>query len=119
MGMVKDIKVKNAADAAAKAAAARRAVFVYRQNIPATASGFSGEVSDMGEVIEAVERQGWQLDQMSFDGRQSSNGGCILLFRRAVKAQPAPVQPPQQPRQLPPPPYGQPQTPPQWQQGRY
>lgn len=93
--MIRDVKVQAAVKAAAGAAAAGRLVLAYRQNVPASKSGFSGEIGDMGEVIEAVERQGWRLDQLAFDGQQSSNGGCILLFRRVP---PPPVQPPWQGR---------------------
>lgn len=123
MGMIKDIKVKTAADAAAKATASGRRVLAYRQNIPMSKSGWSGEIGDMGEVIEVIETGGWQLSEMAYDGHQSSNGGCIMIFRRA-----APQPPQQQPQgrpaaaQQPPGQYGAPRTPPQWQgqpQGRW
>lgn len=86
-----------AARAAAGAAERGLEVFAYRQNVRWLQSGFSGEIGGMGEAIGAIESQGWRLDKMAFDGMQSSNGGCILLFRRAP-------QPPQQP------------VPQQWQQ---
>jgi hypothetical protein len=88
MGMIKDIKVSSAAEAAQKAARANRSVLVYRQNVPWSKSGWSGEVGDMAEVIEAIEAQGWRLDHMAYDGQQSSNGGCLLLFRRDRHATP-------------------------------
>jgi len=125
MGIVKDIKIQKAADAAAAAEKAGRGVLAYRQNIPMSKSGWSGDIPDMGEVIDAIERRGWRLDQMAFDGHQSSNGGCILIFRRAAPAKPAAASaaPQQQPRQVPEPSrpaapaqqYGAQQTPPQWQ----
>ena len=82
MGIVKDVRIKTAAAAAAEAAAAGRGVLVYRQNIPLSKSGWSGEIPDMGEVIEAIERHGWTLAQLAFDGQSSSSGGCIMIFRR-------------------------------------
>jgi hypothetical protein len=89
MPLIKDTKAISAADHAARAAREGRVVFLYRQNIGATNSGYSGPVSGMAEVIEAIERQGWALDQMAFDEHQSRNGAILLLFRRA--ARPAPV----------------------------
>lgn len=83
MGMIRGIKLQTAGATAARAAAAGRGVLAYRQNIPATKGGWSGEIPDMGEVIEEIERCGWLLAQMAFDGHQSSHGGCILIFRRA------------------------------------
>ena len=90
MGVIKDVKVSTATDAARKAAGSGRKVLVYRQNVPWSKSGWSGEVGDMGEVIEAIEAQGWRLDHMSYDGQQSSNGGCLLLFRRERQPEQAP-----------------------------
>lgn len=96
MGMGTDIAVKGVLQAAARAAAEGRPVLVYRQNISAWKTGWSGEIGGMGEVIAAAESRGWWLDKWVFDGMQSSHGGCILLFRRAQQP-PPPPQPQQQP----------------------
>jgi len=82
VGIVRNVKLQTAGATAERAAAAGRAVLAYRQNIPASKGGWSGEIPDMGEVIEQIERCGWQLASMAFDGHQSSHGGCILIFRR-------------------------------------
>ncbi len=49
-------------------------MLVYRFDVPATSSGFSGPISGAAEVIEAIERQGWLLDHFAFDRAQSKNG---------------------------------------------
>lgn len=131
MGMIKDAKIQIAVDAAAKAEKAGRSVLVYRQNVPWGKSGISGAIPDMGEVIEVIEQRGWHLEHLAYDPQQSSNGGCLLLFRRSRPEQsaaaPAPAasqpqwapQPPPRPfppQHAPASPYGAPQTPPQWQQ---
>lgn len=82
MGIVKDAKANVARVEAARALAEGRAVFVYRCNVPAFSSGFSGSVSGAAEVIETIEGQGWSLSNMAYDGAQSRNGALVLLFRR-------------------------------------
>lgn len=82
MGLIKDVKTSAAAQHAARAAQEGRTVFLYRFDIPATSSGFSGPVSGAAEVIEAAERQGWRLDNFAYDGAQSKHGAVLLLFRR-------------------------------------
>jgi hypothetical protein len=81
LGFVRDIKSGAAAAEAARARQEGRSVFLYRFNVPAASSGFSGSVSGAAEVIEAIERAGWVLSQMAFDGHQSKNGVALLLFR--------------------------------------
>lgn len=66
-------------------------MLVYRFDVPATSSGFSGPISGAAEVIEAIERQGWLLDHFAFDRAQSKNGAVLLLFRRAKPPAAAPV----------------------------
>lgn len=85
MGFVKGVKAADAGQAAAIAARDGRSVFLYRFNIPMTSSGFSGPVKDAPEVIERIERNGWRLDHMAYDPRQSENGAVLLLFRRAAQ----------------------------------
>ena len=83
MGLIKDVKTQSAGTDASSAAAEGRTVFLYRFNVPATSSGFSGPVSGAAEVIEGIEQSGWRLAQMAYDGAQSKNGAVMLLFRRA------------------------------------
>jgi hypothetical protein len=83
MGLIRDSKASTAAQHAVRAAQEGRTVLLYRQNLGATSSGFSGPVGDVAEVIEAIESQGWELAQMAYDERQSRNGGVLLLFRAA------------------------------------
>lgn len=82
MGIVKDAKANLARTEASRARTEGRAVFIYRCNVPAFGSGFSGSVSGAAEVIETIEAQGWSLADMAYDGAQSRNGALILLFRR-------------------------------------
>ena len=86
MARIKDSNASTAARHAARAAQEGRTVLLYRQNVGAASSGFSGPVGDAGEVIEAIESQGWELAQMAYDKRQSRNGGLMLLFRAAPAA---------------------------------
>jgi hypothetical protein len=89
MGVIKDTKASAAAQHAARAAQEGRTVLLYRQNVGATSSGFSGPVGDVAEVIEAIEGQGWELAQLAYDERQSRHGGVLLLFRAAPAVLPA------------------------------
>lgn len=82
VGFVTNSKVATAASYAKDAATAGRSALLYRFNIPATASGWSGPVPDAAEVIEAIEAQGWRFWQMAYDDSQSKHGAVLLLFRR-------------------------------------
>ena len=88
MGIIKESKASTAAQHASRAASEGRTVFLYRFNVPATSSGWSGPVSGAAEVIEAIERNGWQLGDFAYERAQSDNGAVLLLFRRAQQ-QPA------------------------------
>lgn len=81
MGLVKDVKASTAAQHAARAAAEGRTTLLYRLNIPVSSGGASGPVTGAAEVIEAIERQRWQLWQMAYDESQSRHGAVLLLFR--------------------------------------
>jgi hypothetical protein len=81
MGLIKDTKVGSAGTESARARQEGRTIFVYRYNVPATGSGFSGSVSGAAEVIERIEGNGWRLAEMAYDGKQSTNGDALLLFR--------------------------------------
>ena len=86
MGFIKDVKTSTAASHAARAIQEGRSVFLYRMAVPVSNPKFSAPVSGAAEVIESVERQGWHLQEMAFDGGQSANGGMLLLFRRSPAA---------------------------------
>ena len=110
MGIIKRAKSGTAAAHAEVAAEQGRTVLLYRFNVPASSSGWSGPIAGAAEVIEAIEEYGWRLDNFAFDRAQSSNGGVLLLFRRdrqapvpmpLPQAQPQPVQPPYPPPRAP------------------
>ena len=84
MGIIKETKVSVAHSEAARAVQEGRTAFVYRLNIPASSSGFSGSISGAAEVIESIEGNGWLLSNMAYDGRHSRNGALMLLFRRSA-----------------------------------
>jgi hypothetical protein len=81
--MFKDTKASIAAGHAARAVKEGRTTMLYRYDVAATSTGFSGPLSGAAEVVEAIEGQGWQVGEMAYDGQQSKNGCVILLFRRA------------------------------------
>lgn len=84
MGFIKEVKADTARNHATRAREEGRGVFLYRFDVPSTSSGFSGLVSGAAEVIEAIERTGWRLQHMAYDGHQSKNGAALLLFRCVV-----------------------------------
>jgi hypothetical protein len=95
MGIIKESKANTAAQHASRAAREGLAVFLYRFNVPATSSGWSGPIPGAAEVIEAVERNGWQLGDFAFDRAQSQHGAVLLLFRRGPQQPSAPEPHPQ------------------------
>ena len=99
--------------AAKRTAGVKGDVMLYLVKVDFWKTGNDGPVKGASEAIEAIEAEGWHLDQMTYDGRQSSNGGVLLLFRRVQpeSAQQWPAEPAQQ---APVPP-----APQQWQQPAY
>lgn len=91
MGIIRQAKSGTAASHAALAAEDGRSVLLYRFNVPAMASGWSGPIGGAAEVIEAIEEYGWRLDNFAFDRAQSSHGAVLLLFRRTVQGAPRPT----------------------------
>jgi hypothetical protein len=83
MGLIKDTKTNIASSHAVRAVQEGRTTLLYRYDVPSTSSGFSGPVSGAAEVIESIERAGWQLSNMAYDGKQARNGAVVLLFRRS------------------------------------
>ena len=81
MGRITGSKANIAASHATRAIQEGRTILVYRYDVPATSSGFSGPVSGAAEVIESIER-GWRLGDVTYGEKQSRNGALILLFRR-------------------------------------
>ena len=112
MGIIKRAKSGTAAAHAEVAAEQGRTVLLYRFNVPASSSGWSGPIAGAAEVIEAIEEYGWRLDNFAFDRAQSSNGGVLLLFRLARQTR-APAPPPQSQQMQPPYP---PRSPPRYEQ---
>jgi hypothetical protein len=84
MGLIKDTKAATARSHATRAREEGHGVFLYRFDVPATSGGMSGPISGAAEVIEGIERTGWKLDQMVYDGHQSRNGAVLMLFRCVV-----------------------------------
>ncbi len=80
--MIKDTKTSIAGSHAARAVQEGRTVLLYRYDVPSASSGFSGPISGAAEVIESIERAGWQLSNMAYDGKQARNGAVVVLFRR-------------------------------------
>jgi hypothetical protein len=105
MGFIKEAKADSASTHATRARREGRTTFLYRQNVPSTSSGWSGPVAGVAEVVEAIEKAGWRLTDMTFDRAQSNHGAVLLLFR-------LPPPPPQPQPQLPP--YGQQQQQPSY-----
>jgi len=81
MGWIKDAKADMIAKAANRARAEGRAVFLARINNPAADSQASGPMSGVAEQIEAVEAQGWVLQQMSYCQDKRGNPEGYYLFR--------------------------------------
>jgi hypothetical protein len=89
VGLFKETKAGTAELHAAQATAEGRTVLLYRYNIPPGSGHGSGPISGAAKVIEAAERQGWELGQMAYDRAGSSHGAVLLLFRRPPAAAPA------------------------------
>jgi len=68
--------------AARRTAGVKGDVMLYLVKVDFWKTGNDGPVKGASEAIEAIEAEGWRLDQMTYDGRQSSNGGVLPLFRR-------------------------------------
>ncbi len=82
MGFLKDVKVNTITHHAQRALEEGRYVFLARINNPVGDVHFaSGPVSGVAEQIEAIERVGWSLQQMSYvQGKGHIEG--FYLFRR-------------------------------------
>ena len=81
MGIVKDVKANVAEQHASRAIAEGRTVFVYKYAAGVTNGSISGPIAGVAEAIEAIERVGWRLFQMTYD-EGAKHGAVVLLFRR-------------------------------------
>jgi hypothetical protein len=79
MGLMKDVKTSTAGKDAARAVAQGRQVFVFQFDF--AYSHTTQSVSGAAEVIEAIEAQGWRMDQMAVHPGVK-NGAMIMTFRR-------------------------------------
>ena len=67
-GYIKAAERSIVAAHASRAISEGRAVFLYRFDVPAASSSFSGPVARAVEVIEGIERAEWALADMAYGG---------------------------------------------------
>ena len=91
MGFMKEAKADTMRQHAGRAMQEGRQVLVVRiQTRFWSAGAFSGPMDDTAEMIEAIEGQGWHLDQMSYVMKKNDKPEGIYLFRRpAVRQSPS------------------------------
>lgn len=83
MGFIKDAKASTMAGHAKRAMDEGHTVFVVRiQAAWSTANRLSGPMEDTAEQVEAIERQGWVMDRVSYVMRKDDKPEGIYLFRR-------------------------------------
>jgi hypothetical protein len=91
MGFMKEAKADSMRQPAARAMEEGRRVLVVRiQTRFWSAGAFSGPMDDTAEMIEAIEDQGWLLDQMSYVMKKNDKPEGIYLFRRPAQRAPQP-----------------------------
>lgn len=78
MGIIKQAKANIAGQHAARARDEGRTVLVFRVDMPRN-SIEGTPISGIAEQIEAVEREGWQLDRL---GSLGDHGVALFRFRR-------------------------------------
>ena len=83
MGLIKQMKADSVAVEARRAATEGRTVFAPRLNTPITQHAFSGVIAGWAEMIEAIEAEGWRLDQWAVCTDQKDRPEAYPLFRRA------------------------------------
>lgn len=89
MGWIKDAKAEAISKEAQRALDEGRTVFVCRVNQGSLQSNYSGSLSGVAEQIEAIEAQGWQLDQASFSHDHRDHASAFLIFRKPRPAAPS------------------------------
>lgn len=82
MGMMKTAKAESLADDAAKATAAGRRTFAAVLNSPRTRPDMSGGIDDWSQMIDAVEAQGWRLEQWTVGQDGKGRPQAYPVFRR-------------------------------------
>ena len=82
MGWIKDAKAGLLAQEARKAADRGQAVFAAMLNTPMSMPDLSGEVPGWGDMIAAIEAEGWQLAQWAVGADHKGRPQAYPLFRR-------------------------------------
>ena len=85
MGLINNAKAKGATDEARKAYTEGRSVHVYKFIEANKSSMTTAPMTGIGEQIEAVEAEGWVLEQMAAAESKTLSGeriGLVCLFRR-------------------------------------
>jgi hypothetical protein len=86
MGFINNAKASKATDEAAKAFANGQSVLVYKFIEANKTSMSTAPMIGIAEQIQAVEAEGWALDQMAATESKTLGGeriGLVCLFRRA------------------------------------
>lgn len=83
MGFIKDMKSGTLGVEAKKAAEAGRTVFTPRLNMPSSQAGMSGDIDTWGQMIAAIEAEGWTLAHWAVGIDTKGRGEAYPLFRRA------------------------------------
>jgi hypothetical protein len=87
MGIMRQAKADSMAAHAQRARQEGRQVLVVRiQTRFWSAGAFSGPMDDTAEMIEAIERNGWVMDRMSYVIKRDDKPEGIYLFRPAAAA---------------------------------
>ncbi len=72
----------DAAQSARQAAERGRTVFVYKCAVLQQPNLY-GPLTVEGQVIEAIEGEGWRLEHMTYSRQPEKGGVLVMLFRRA------------------------------------
>lgn len=82
MGLIKDTKIGIVVDDAKKARAAGQTVFVCLFKSGGLAGGaVSGELTHVSAMVQAVEQQGWRLEQASYSDAGGKVDRMMGVFR--------------------------------------
>jgi hypothetical protein len=82
VGFIKDTKAQNLGTEAKRAVEQGRTVFAPKLNTPMSQHNMSGAIAGWAEMVEAVEAQGWRLDQWSVAIDNKGRPEAYPLFRR-------------------------------------
>jgi hypothetical protein len=81
VGLIKTTKANDLAAKARKARQDGQGVFCALLNFPATHPGISSEVDDWSLMVDAVEREGWQLSQWTVGQDKKGKPEAYPVFR--------------------------------------